>query len=165
MNLDTSRPLFTLTVRHDEAGGLESPAHAEGQPVGRGTGDAAGQVLSGPVRWTLSERVGEGLCAMDVFVVVDTEDGAAVHLEGQGFARLRDAQSARWEVAGAMHASSDDPRYAWLTDQLLGWDGDADLARGEATWRAWLRPRGVTSGGEGSAPPRSDRGRGRARER
>lgn len=134
-----TRPLFVATVRHDLASGIEHPAHAEGEPVGKGSGHAYGPVLAGSVRWALSERIGENVCAMNLFAVIETVDDVLVDVEGQGFARRDDPSSDRWEIAGALRVTSPDPRYAWLGDQLAAWDGEFHSSTGAATWRAYLR--------------------------
>lgn len=126
-------PVLQMTVRHDPESGFPLPPDAEGEPVGLGSGHVTGAV-EGDLRWALAERVGDGLCAMNLFAVIDTDDGARVDLEGQGFARLADPTAQRWEVAGALHLSSGDHRYSWLADDLLVWQGEADLAAGTATW-------------------------------
>ncbi len=125
--------LLELRVHHDSDDGLDLPPHAEGEPVGQGTGQATGSI-EGRLRWALAERVGDGLCAMNLFAAIDTSDGATVELEGQGFARLRDPAAQRWDVAGALHLTSEDPRYSWLGEELFGWDGEADLSTGTAAW-------------------------------
>ncbi len=128
-------PLLEMRVRHDPESGLPLPPTAEGAPVGRGSGHVTGAV-QGDLRWALAERVGDGVCAMNVFAVIDTADGATVEVEGQGFARLRSSDTQRWEVAGALRLTSNDSRYAWLGDQLFSWDGESDLSTGTATWHA-----------------------------
>lgn len=128
-------PVLELTATHDAESGLSLPAEAEGEPVGRGSGRVTG-AIEGDLRWALAERVGDGLCAMNLFAVIDTVDSATIELEGQGFARLADAAAQRWDVAGALHLSSADDRYSWLAEDLLLWDGEADLSTGTATWYA-----------------------------
>lgn len=59
-------PLLTMDVLHDRPAGLTLPPQAEGEPVGCGTGRAYGPALQGSVRWALSERLGENVCAMNM---------------------------------------------------------------------------------------------------
>lgn len=134
----TPRPLLTLALTHDPAAGLEARDDAEGEPVGSGSGVVSGDVVTGTVRWTLSEGVGPDACTMDLLAVVDTTDGAVVVARGQGLSRRTEPGSARWDVAGALRLTSDDPRYDWLGQELAWWDGVSDLSTGTALWRAWL---------------------------
>lgn len=134
-----SQLLLEMVLHHDGSADAPPPDTAEGEPVGRGSGTVSGPLGSGGLRWTLNERTGADICAMDTFVTITTDDDKTVRAEGQGFAQRRQPESSSWQVAGAMALDSDDAALAWLGDQLAWWEGSADLSSGMATWRLWLR--------------------------
>jgi Alkylmercury lyase len=58
----------------------------EGELVGSGDGTVTGPALAGGLAWTLFERPGRLVCAMNPVAVIETSDGAQVRVEARGFA-------------------------------------------------------------------------------
>lgn len=148
-----------MTIQAPESlGEIELRYVAEAQPTtppGRsllpylGSGD--GQVLSGPLRGRirfstfeddLSGRSclvsGAGACALNVAVLIETDDAAEVRLDALGYA-VRDGGT-RWRTMLGVRAASDDPRYMWLGDRLLTWLGEFDEQTGAARAELFGRP-------------------------
>jgi hypothetical protein len=61
-------------------------AEGEGELVGSGDGTVAGSAIAGDLAWTLFERPGTVVCAMNPVAVIETGDGAQVRIEARGFA-------------------------------------------------------------------------------
>jgi hypothetical protein len=59
-------------------------ATGEGELIGSGDGTVRGPNLRGRIRWTLFEQPGELVCAMNPAVVLETDDGASIRIEGRG---------------------------------------------------------------------------------
>jgi hypothetical protein len=140
-----------VTIQAPESlGEIELRYVAEAQPTtppGRsllpylGSGD--GQVLSGPLRGRIRFSSfedylsgqsclvsGAGACALNVAVLIETDDAAEVRLDALGYA-VRDSGT-RWRTTLAVRAASDDPRYMWLGGRLLTWLGEFDEQTGAA---------------------------------
>jgi Protein of unknown function (DUF3237) len=110
----------------------------EGELIGSGDGTVVGDAIAGALAWTLFERPGNLVCAMNPVAVIETEDGARVRLEARGFARRSDEASRIWVVAATLRFESDDERYAWLDNALGVWDGEFDAETHRARYRAYL---------------------------
>ena len=57
----------------------------EGELIGSGDGSVAGPAIAGQLAWTLFERPGKLVCAMNPVTVIETEKGARVRIEARGF--------------------------------------------------------------------------------
>jgi len=148
---------MTIPAR-EPLGEIELRYVAEAQPTtppGRsllpylGSGD--GQVLSGPLRGRIRFSTfeddlsgqsclvsGAGACALNVAVLIETDDAAEVRLDALGYA-VRDGGT-RWRTTLGVRAASDDPRYMWLGGRLLTWLGEFDEKTGAARAQLFGRP-------------------------
>ena len=72
---------------------------------------------------------------MNLAGIIETEDGARISFESNGYALL--AAPPRWDTAGAMRFETKDARYAWLNDVLASWQGKFDPATFRGTLRAF----------------------------
>lgn len=118
-------------------------ASGEGRLIGSGDGAVTGEKLSGVIRWTLFEQPGELVCAMNPSVVIDTEDGAEVRVEGRGYARREGRYDRRWRVAATLRFDTRDRRYRWLDGALGFWEGEFDADEYRARYRAYAAPDGA----------------------
>lgn len=120
-------------------------ATGEGEPIGSGDGTVRGENLEGTIRWTLFERPGELVCAMNPTLVIDTTDGAEVRIEGRGYARRESRDDRRWQVAATLLFKTPDKRYAWLDGTLGLWEGEFDAETHRARYRAYAPLDGTAS--------------------
>src|SRR5215831_21058187 len=74
----------------------------EGELIGSGVGSVVGDSITGALAWTLFERPGKLVCAMNPVAVIETEEGARVRVEARGFARRADEASRSWAVAATL---------------------------------------------------------------
>lgn len=65
--------------------------------------------------------------------IIETEDGAGIQFEAQGFA-LRRKDGPTWKVASTVRFVTDHDRYPWLTDDLAIYEGILHELTGTATW-------------------------------
>src|SRR5712691_4437789 len=98
----------------------------EGELIGSGDGTVAGPAIAGRLAWTLFERPGRLVCAMNPVAVIETAEGARVRVEARGFARRTNDASRRWTVAATLRFESEDERYRWLSTVLGVWEGEFD---------------------------------------
>ena len=142
----------------ESLGEIELRYAAEAEPVAPpdGTwlpylGSGEGRVTSGPllgrIRFSsfeddLSGRSclvsGADACALNVALIVATDDTAEVRLEALGYA-VRD-RGMRWRTALGVRAASEDPRYAWLAAASLTWLGEFDEQGGLARAALYRAP-------------------------
>ncbi|HEX9304661.1 MAG TPA: DUF3237 family protein [Thermoanaerobaculia bacterium] len=108
-----------------------------GELVGSGDGRVTGPRLTGKLRFSLFEKVGETACHMDTGAVLQTDDGAQIRIDGTGFALRRGHDRDLWITAQALRFRTDDPRYAWLNHVAGLWAGTADLEAGSARARVF----------------------------
>jgi hypothetical protein len=125
-----------LTYR---AGMAPLAEHGEGQLIGSGDGSVHGRRVRGALRWTLFEGPGELVCTMNPTLVVRTEDGASLGIEGRGYAHRASRTSRRWRVAATLLFSAGGGRYAWLDGALGVWEGEFDAGRHTAHYRAFVQ--------------------------
>jgi len=117
----------------------------EGELIGSGVGTVTGPALAGALAWTLFERPGKLVCAMNPVAVIETSDGAQVRIEARGFARRLDEASRSWDVAATLRFASEHERYRWLDGALGVWEGEFDAEAHRARYQAYL----VRDGGDG----------------
>jgi Protein of unknown function (DUF3237) len=120
----------------------------EGELVGSGDGTVAGPALAGELAWTLFERPGKLVCAMNPIAVIKTSDGAQVRIEARGFARRSDEASLSWDVAATLQFASLHETYRWLDNAVGVWEGEFDAEAHRARYQAYL----VRNGGRGVQP-------------
>jgi hypothetical protein len=135
------RHLFDAELRH-QAGMGPLVSDGEGELIGSGDGVVAGRQLVGTLRWTLFERPGALVCAMNPVAVIATDDGAEVGIEARGYARRRSTDERTWRVAATLRFESDDERYRWLADTLGVWEGEFDADGARASYRAYIQTGG-----------------------
>jgi len=119
--------------------------HGEGELIGSGDGTVTGPAIAGELAWTLFERPGKLVCAMNPVAVIRTGDGAHVRIEARGFARRSDEASRTWTVAATLRFESGDERYRWLDNALGVWEGEFDAEAHRARYEAHL----ITDGARG----------------
>lgn len=124
----------------------------DGQLIGSGDGTVRGPKLRGRIRWTLFEQPGELLCAMNPAVVVATDDGASIRIDGRGYARRASRDDRSWQVAATLRFDTPDQRYAWLDGTLGFWEGEFDAAQHRARYRAYASDESTASGTEQREP-------------
>jgi hypothetical protein len=112
-------------------------ATGEGELIGSGDGTVRGPNLRGKMHWTLFEQPGKLVCAMNPAVVIETDDGASIRIEGRGYARRERRDDRRWRVAATLRFDTPDDRYAWLDGALGFWEGEFDAAQHRARYRAY----------------------------
>ncbi len=110
----------------------------EGELIGSGDGTVVGPVIAGQLAWTLFERPGKLVCAMNPVAVIETDEGASVRIEARGFARRDSEASRRWAVAATLRFESEHERYRWLENALGVWEGEFDAEAHRARYRAYL---------------------------
>ncbi|MFN2469157.1 MAG: DUF3237 family protein [Gaiellaceae bacterium] len=120
-------------------------ATGEGEPIGSGDGTVRGENVEGTIRWTLFERPGELVCAMNPTLVIETTDGAEIRIEGRGYARRESRGDRRWKVAATLLFKTPDERYAWLDGALGVWEGEFDAETHRARYRAYAPLDGTAS--------------------
>src|SRR5437868_9751884 len=79
----------------------------EGELIGSGDGTVAGPAIAGQLAWTLFERPGKLVCAMNPVAVIETDEGERVRIEARGFARRENEASRRWAVAATLRFESE----------------------------------------------------------
>ena len=110
----------------------------EGELIGSGDGSVVGEAITGALAWTLFERPGKLVCAMNPIAVIETEDGARVRVDARGFARRSDEASRTWTVAATLRFESEHERYRWLENALGVWEGEFDADAHRARYQAYL---------------------------
>jgi Protein of unknown function (DUF3237) len=113
-------------------------SEGEGELIGSGDGTVVGETIAGALAWTLFERPGSLVCAMNPVAVIETDDGARVRLEARGFARRSDEASPIWAVAATLRFESDHERYRWLDNALGVWEGEFDADAHRARYQAYV---------------------------
>jgi mercuric ion transport protein len=126
----------------------------EGAFIGSGDGVVTGKRLSGAVRWSLwsgncvypllreGQTVPDGLhlCTMNPAGFIETNGGARIRFDGRGYG-LR--SSKKYRTSLTLVFSTEDARYAWLTNLLGVMEGEFDEQAGRATWNVYLPPGGA----------------------
>src|SRR5947208_5954988 len=96
----------------------------EGELIGSGDGTVAGPGIAGRLAWTLFERPGKLVCAMNPVAVIVTDEGRACASRRAVFARREDETSRRWAVAATLRLEGEHERYRWLANALGVWEGE-----------------------------------------
>ena len=140
-----------------------SPEDVPGDLLGNGTGTIKGPHLSGKLRWSFFEEdcawdpgivagdasspgdLGRSVCRTYPRGVIETDDGALIQFEGQGFA-LRRTNDPIWIVGSTVRFVTDSGDYEWLTELLATYDGRFDERTGTAIW-SFHAPVSVASAG------------------
>ena len=93
--------LFDAELRyvHDMAPVAE--LDARGQLAGSGTGRVEGPRVSGTLRWSNFEQVFDDHCRLNVAGTIETDDGAEIRFDSQGFA-VPPAGNGAWKVVSAV---------------------------------------------------------------
>ena len=112
----------------------------EGELIGSGDGTVAGPAIAGQLAWTLFERPGKLVCAMNPVAVIETDEGERVRIEARGFARRENEASRRWAVAATLRFESEHEHYRWLENALGVWEGEFDAEAHRAHYHAFLTP-------------------------
>src|SRR5713101_473882 len=115
----------------------------EGELIGSGDGTVAGPAIAGQLAWTLFERPGRLVCAMNPVAVIETDEGERVRIEARGFARRENEASRRWAVAATLRFESEHERYRRLENALGVWEGEFDAEAHRARYRAYLVRNGL----------------------
>lgn len=127
------------------------PSVVPGQLLGSGTGTIEGPHLRGEMHWSFFEEdcawdpgvidveasthgnPGRSACRTYPRGVIDTEDGARIQFEAQGFA-LRRKDEPTWKLASTVRFVTDHQRYQWLTGDLVTYEGTFNELTGTAIW-------------------------------
>jgi hypothetical protein len=110
----------------------------EGELIGSGDGTVVGPLIEGALVWTLFERPGKLVCAMNPVALIETTDGARVRFDARGFGRREEEDSSTWAVAATLRFESEDERYRWLDNALGVWEGEFDAEAHRARYQAYL---------------------------
>lgn len=138
--------VFDAELEHRE--GMAPLADSgEGELIGSGDGGVDGERVRGRLRWTLFEGGGGLTCTMHPMLVIDTDDGARIGIEGRGYAHRASQADQLWQVAATLLFSAKADTYAWLDGALGVWEGEFDNERGTARYRAFVQT---------PAPPATD---------
>lgn len=65
--------------------------------------------------------------------IIETDDGAVIQFEAQGFA-IRREDDPIWTVGSTVRFVTDADAYQWLTDDLVNYKGTFDERTGTAIW-------------------------------
>jgi hypothetical protein len=113
--------------------------HGEGQLIGSGDGSVHGPRVRGALRWTLFEGPGELVCTMNPTLVIRTDDGASIGIEGRGYGHRASRTDQLWRVAATLLFSANEGSYAWLDHALGVWEGEFDAGQHTARYRAFVQ--------------------------
>lgn len=115
----------------------------EGELIGSGDGTVNGGRLIGRLRWSMFAadcvfRV-DGSGTGNPAVVLETEDGATIWIEGKGYGLRRESAAPNWRLTASLRFQTDDPRYRWLDNAFGIWEGVFDEDARHARYRAFLQ--------------------------
>lgn len=79
------------------------------------------------------ENIGRSVCRTYPRGVIETDDGAEIEFEAQGFA-LRRNNDPIWVVGSTVRFVTSSSEYHWLNGVLAAYDGTFDETTGTATW-------------------------------
>jgi hypothetical protein len=134
-------PLFEVELQYQP--GMEavtSPEGRLGEYLGSGDGTVKGPNIQGTVRWDLYEVTGEVRCQTNFAGVIDTDDGAEIRFDAQGFGMVPDGSKPHeWHMANAGQFDTQDEHYAWLNTVLALWDGEFDMETYRHRYRIYTR--------------------------
>ncbi len=132
------RHLFDAELRYQDGMAPICELDGRGKLVGSGTGRVEGPGISGTVRWSNFEQVFADHCRLNVMGMIETDDGAEIRFDSQGFA-VPPAGEGAWKVASAVRFVVNDSRYRWLDAAPAMWEGEFDATTATARYRAYLR--------------------------
>jgi Protein of unknown function (DUF3237) len=104
--------------------------------VGSGTGHVNGSRIRGALRWSNFEVVFDDYCRLNIVGTIQTDDGAEVSFDSQGFA-VPPPGTGAWKVASAVRFAVEDARYRWLQAVPAVWQGEFDATAATARYRAY----------------------------
>ena len=130
------RHLFDAELRYQDGMAPICELDGRGKLVGSGTGRVEGPGISGTVRWSNFEQVFADHCRLSVAGTIETDDGAEIRFDSQGFA-LPPTEGGPWKVASAVRFAVDDSRYRWLVASPAIWEGEFDATTATARYRAY----------------------------
>ena len=131
------RHLFDAELRYQDGMAPICELDDRGYLAGSGTGRVEGPSISGTVRWSNFEQVFTDHCRLNVAGIIETDDGAEIRFDSQGFA-VKPAGVDAWKVASAVRFAVNDSRYRWLEAAPAIWAGEFDAANATARYRAYL---------------------------
>ena len=137
------------------------PEGRVGKLLGSGDGRASGPQITGTVRFSFYEEgcpldpgfldappdvtlaEGDYLCKTNPGGVIQTDDGATIQFDAQGFALRLEANAPIWKVASAIRFATDAPAYRWMNDVLGLYEGEFNERTGRGKWRVLATPADV----------------------
>ena len=133
------RHLFDAELRYQEGMTPVFEGDDRGHLVGSGTGCVTGPGISGTLRWSNFEQVFADYCRLNVVGTIETDDGAEIRFDSQGFALPpMGTRAGAWKVASAVRFTAADARYRWLEEAPAIWEGEFDATTATAQYRAYL---------------------------
>ena len=97
------RHLFDAELRYQEGMTPVFEGDDPGHLVGSGTGCVTGPGISGRLRWSNFEQVFADYCRLNVVGTIETDDGAEIRFDSQGFALPpMGTRAGAWKVASAV---------------------------------------------------------------
>ena len=109
----------------------------EGELIGSGDGTVAGPAIAGQLAWTLFERPGKLVCAVNPVAVIETDGGERVRIEARGFGRRENEASRRWAVAATLRFESEHEIAGWRTRSVFGRASSMPRRTVRAIGRTW----------------------------
>ena len=130
--------LFDAELRYQE--GMPPVALPTGDMtlVGSGTGEVYGPRIRGMLRWSNFEQVLGDHCRLNVVGTIETDDGAEIRFDSQGFAVPAEPGLPWWHVAAAARFTVQDSRYSWMQALTATWQGEFDPSSATARYRAYI---------------------------
>jgi hypothetical protein len=157
-----TEPLFDAELEYRTDMPAVMPAEGrEGKLLGSGDGRVEGPRIRGTVRFSFYEegcpldpgfleapadaKLAEGdyLCKTNPGGIIETDDGATIQFDAEGFALRLEAEAPIWKLASAIRFATDHPAYGWLNDVLAIYEGEFNERTGHASWRVVARPADV----------------------
>src|SRR6266849_833853 len=131
------RHLFDAELRYHDGMAAVLEGDDRGHLVGSGTGRVDGPRINGNLRWSNFEQVFADYCRLNVAGMIETDDGAEIRFDSQGFA-VPPAAVGAWKVASAVRFAVKDSRYSWLETAPAIWEGEFDATTATARYRVYL---------------------------
>jgi hypothetical protein len=117
-------PLYTVTFTTPEAWSVEvaSDAGIAGRGFLLAEGHSAGRLSARYRAANFPRKRSDGALVPEFRGVLETDDGAVILFEWQGFAVL--GGSGMRQLLGSLVYTTDDPRYRWLNDRVCAVEGE-----------------------------------------
>ena len=121
--------LTTFTLAYDTGGLLlvRPFAGSEAQGFGTGTGEAVGERLHGPIRWSNYPRMNDAGVLMPDARGVITTDGGPVLFEFRGYSIGATPDAPRRTVTAAVTFRTEVDEHRWLNTAIAVHDGTIDF--------------------------------------